>query len=78
LYNLSRILKRKEVRKMSQKGHPCTSEPTYPHKGDLGKEHVELIHYGPDGKEIGRTTHITAPGLVELGRRKEEAQKKKG
>jgi len=68
----------KEGGKAMGKHHEYTTEPSNPHTGSIGKEHVDLYHYGKGGEEVGRTYHVTDPGTVHWGRvAKEHREKQK-
>jgi hypothetical protein len=50
---------------------PNTSEPSYPHEGKFGKEHIDVYHFGRGG-EKKETKHITDPGMIRWGEKKKE------
>lgn len=58
---------------------PYTNEPSAPHTGKLGTEHVNVYHYGEGGCKEGETKHQTDEGHIEWGRdaQKLRVQKKK-
>jgi|GEM_PF-6446818 len=60
---------------------PNTSEPSHPHVGSSGKEEIDRLHFGADGRKDNELTkqasHITDPAEVEMGRQKQASDQPK-
>lgn len=60
---------------MGEKQYPNTSTPSYPHTSNStpGQVHVDIEHRGSDSKVESQTKHVTDPGMVNLGRLRQES-----